>query len=185
MAFVATYYWQNQDEDEYHCGIFGHSFIRRLCVRWKQHPEEADVLPFSGEAFGTGGLRINDMPHLLKRQVLGRFDCLFFQIGENDIHNLNNHELLHAMLRIRDECHTQGVQHVCFETLFPRHDRLYNKRQRRFNAMMPAIHPDLVWKHPDELVSRDSICTKDGVHLQSAKEKDFAESIANALSSFV
>ena len=99
-------------------------------------------------------LWINDLLHLLKRQVLGQFDILFFQIGENDLNILSNHKLLQAMLRIQDECLTQGVQHVCFGTLFPRHNRLYNQLLRHFNVMLPAI-----WTN--ELVSRDSNCTRD------------------------
>ena len=180
MTFADRFFWQNGRGP--YCGIFGHSFIRRLCSRWRRGCRTADALPWSGEAYGTGGLGVEKMQHLLRYFNLAKFDCIFIQIGENDMLNYNNRQLLHAMMRVYEECR-QGVRHVRFGTLFPRHQRRYNKLRKRLNKILLKMHPDRMWVHQASLMENTSLSLRDGVHLNESSERDFVVSIAEALQS--
>ena len=189
-SFVESHYWDNGWDRPY-CGVFGHSFIRRLCKRWNQRSLYND-LPFSGEAHGTGGLSVIDLKDVLRNNDLSKFDVCFIQIGENDVKSdkdndrtqqkrLNNHDLMHELLGIVEEFRRHGVQRVVFGSLFQRHERSYNRRAKRFNKMVPNIHPDLLWDHGQGLINNEVIDPYDGTHLYRHQEPTFAASIGEAL----
>ena len=190
--FVESHYWYNGRERPY-CGVFGHSFIRRLCVRWNERTLYND-LPFSGEAHGTGGLSVLALQKKLRQSDLSKFDVCFIQIGENNIKNddaekkkkktkepLNNHELMYALIEIVSEFYRQGVPRVICGNLFQRHSSSYNKHCKRFNKMVPKIHPDLLWDHGPSLINNEVIDPWDGTHLYRHQEPAFAASIRDAL----
>lgn len=188
--FVESHYWYNGRERPY-CGVFGHSFVRRLCVRWNRRTTYND-LPFSGEAHGTGGLSVVALQNILRHSDLSKFDVCFVQIGENDVRNddgdsrrkhepLNNHELMYALLEIVNEFHRQGVPRVMCGNLFQRHSWSYNKHCKRFNKMVPKIHPQLLWDHGPRLINNDVIDPYDGTHLHWEEEPVFSSSIRDAL----
>ena len=178
MAFKESHYWYNGSGP--YCGIFGHSFIRRLCVRWNQRSLHTD-LPFSGEAHGTGGLTVDRLLQLLRQRSLSRFDVCYVQIGENDMMNFSNHQLMYRLMGIINEFQRQGVRRVVFGCMFLRHDRQYNKRAKRLNKILRKIHRRYLWEHGPHLINNDVITTKDGVHLCRPAEPAFANSIADAL----
>ena len=172
--FKESHCWYNGWDRPY-CGVIGHSFIRRLCNRWNRRSLYND-LPFSGEAHGTGGLSVISLLKILGKVDLSKFDICFVQIGENDVKmdgddergvpTLNNRELM---------------QRVVFGSLFLRHNSGYNKRCKRFNKMVPNIHPDMLWDHGPRLINNEVIDPWDGTHLHRDKEPLFAASIGDAL----
>ena len=99
MAFQESHNWYNGSGP--YCDIFGHSFIRRLCVRWNERFLYTD-LPNTGEAHGTGSLTVDGLLQLLRDRNLAKFDVCFVQIGENDMLDLSNHQLMHRLVRIID-----------------------------------------------------------------------------------
>ena len=105
-----------------YCGIFGHSFIKRLCRRWNYRSLHTK-LPYCGEAHGTAGLKTYQLLNILRRSKLAKFDIVFIQIWENDVLDMNNHQLMHALIDIYNEFRRQGVRHIVFGTMFHRHDR--------------------------------------------------------------
>ena len=184
--FKESHYWDNGSERPY-CGVFGHSFIRRLCRRWNNR-SLYNNLPFSGEAHGTGGLSVTRLLQILRNSDLTPFDICFMQIGENDIKTeeddelcLNNHELMYALVDVVKEFQKQGVRRVGFGSLFHRHHSGYNKRCKRLNKMLRNIHPDKLWDHGPRLMNNEVIDTWDHVHLFKDQEPVFADSIGEAL----
>ena len=124
--FKESHYWDNGSARPY-CGVFGHSFIRRLRIRWNEGTLY-NSLPFSREVHGTGGLSVTSLIQILEQCDLTDFVICFVQIGGSDVKTakddplgLNNHELMHALIDIVDEFHRQGVRRVVFGSLFPRH----------------------------------------------------------------
>lgn len=178
-AFKESYYWEHGEKSP-NCGIFGHSFIRRLCRRWNNRSLPVRM-PFRGEAHGTGGLTASKLLTLLRHRNLSKFDVIFIQIGENDMLTLSNHQLMYALLEIYAEIKRQGVAQVIFGCLFPRHDRRYNKLAKRLNKILKKLHPGKIWYHGDQLISNASIDPRDKTHLLPTKEISFAYSIADAL----
>ena len=178
MAFKESHYWYSGSGP--YCGIFGHSFIRRLCVRWNQRTLPR-ILPFSGEAYGTGGLTLDRLLELLRQRHLAKFDVCYVQIGENDVLSLSNHQLMYKLVNIIHEFQRQGVRRVVFGSLFHRHDRRYNKLCKRLNKILRKLHADKLWDHSKRLISNDAIHPRDKVHLRRDREADFASSIADAL----
>jgi len=144
--FQENFYWG--DGRQPYCGIFGHSFIRRLCTRWNQGNLPRN-LPFSGKAHGVGGLNTAGLHQLLRRCNLSKFDIVFIQIGENDMLSMSNHKLMYALVAIYNELKQQGVKHVAFGSMFHRHHRQYNKMAKRLNKILFKIHPEKVWHHGD------------------------------------
>ena len=184
--FKESHYWDNGSLRPY-CGVFGHSFIRRLCRRWNEG-SLYNSLPFSGEAHGTGGLSVISLLQILEQCDLSDFDICFVQIGENDVKTakddqlgLNNHELMHALINVVNEFHKQGVKRVVFGSLFHRHHSGYNKRCNRLNKILSNIHPDKLWAHGPQLMNNDVISTWDHVHLHRDQEPVFVASIGDAL----
>ncbi|KAL4226268.1 hypothetical protein ACF0H5_014252 [Mactra antiquata] len=173
--FQQSYYWGNGRQP--YCGLFGHSFIKRLCKK----PHYWRHMPFSGEAHGTGGLRTSTLLQLLRRCNLSKFDAIFIQIGENDMLDMNNHQLMYALVAVYEEARRQGVRHVCFGSMFLRHNRNHNKRAKRLNKILWNIHPSKVWFHDSGLISTASIDPRDRCHLKRNEEKNFADSIARCL----
>lgn len=178
MAFKESHYWYNGSGP--YCGVFGHSFIRRLCVRWNERSLFTD-LPFSGEAHGTGSLTIDRLLQLLRGRNLSKFDVCFVQIGENDMMDLSNHQLMYRLVSIIDEFRRQGVRRVAFGCMFQRLDRQYNKRAKRLNKILRKLQRRHLWDHGPELINNEVITTRDGVHLWRSVEPLFASSIADAL----
>ena len=86
MAFQESHYCYNRSGP--YCGIFRHSFIRRLCVRWNERSLYTN-LPNTGEAHGTGSLTVDGLLQLLRDRNLAKFDVCFVQIGENDMLDLS------------------------------------------------------------------------------------------------
>ena len=134
-----------------YCGVFGHSFIRRLCRRWNKG-YLYNSLPFSGEAHGTGGLLVISLLQILEQCDLRDFDICFVQIGENDVKTakeyqlgLNNPELMHALINVVNEFHRQGIKRVVFGSFFHRHHN--NKRCNQLNKILRNIHPDKPFLH--------------------------------------
>ena len=177
MAFKETHYWDNGSGP--YCGIFGHSFIRRLCARWNRR-NHTD-LPYSGEAHGNSGLTVDELLHLLRNRNLAKFDVCFVQIGENDMMYLTNHQLMYRLLRIINEFHRQGVRRVAFGSMFLRHDRQYNKRAKRLNKILRKLQRRYLWDHGPQLINNEVISTRDGVHLWRSEEPLLASRIAEAL----
>lgn len=187
-SFNESHYWYNGWDRPY-CGVFGHSFIRRLCKRWNRRSLHND-LPFSGEAHGTGGLSVITLQQILEKRKndLSKFDICFVQIGENDVKTdeddevgLNNHELMYALVNVVNEFRRQGVRRVVFGSLFQRHFSGYNKRCKRLNKMLRNIHPDKLWDHGPRLINNEVIDTWDHTHLYRDQEPVFAASIGDAI----
>ena len=103
-------------------GIYGHSFIHRLCFRWNQrtHPR---IFPFSSEAYGTGGLTLDRLLELLRQRRLAKFDICYIQIGENDVLSLSNHQLMYKLANIIHEFQRQGLCRVVREYARGRRER--------------------------------------------------------------
>ena len=158
-------------------GVFGHSFIRRLCRRWNEG-SLYNSLPFSGEAHGTGSLSIISLLSILEQCDLSDFDICFVKIGENDVKTAkDNHELMNALINVVNEFHRQGVKRVVFGSLFHRHHSGYNKRCNRLNKILRNMHPDKLWDHGTQLMNNDVISTWDHVHLHRDQEPVFVASI--------
>ena len=77
----------------------------------------------------------------------------------------------------RERILRQGVQRVVFGSLFQRHESSYNMRAKRFNKMVPNIHPDLLWDLALGLINNEVIDPYDGTHLYRHQEPTFAWSI--------
>ena len=67
--------------------FFGHSFIRRLCIRWNEG-SLYNSLTFSREAQGFDGLSVTSLLQFLKQCDLNDYDICFVQIGENDVNTV-------------------------------------------------------------------------------------------------
>lgn len=178
MAFEESHYWDNGSGP--YCGIFGNSSIRRLCVRWNQSSLDRN-LPFSGEAHGTDELTVGRLIQILHQRHLAKFDICYVQIGENDMLNLSNHQLMHSLVNVVREFQRQGVRRVVFGSLFHRHDRRYNKLCKRLNKILRKIHTEKLWDHGDDLIGNKNIDPRDKVHLLRSQEPVFAASIGDAL----
>lgn len=163
--------------------VIGHSFIRRL-IDWWCRNNRTPRLPFHGEAYGEGGMNLVDLIQLINDpdRNLGVFECVFIQIGENDVENMSISAMRAAMLTIRDLLREKGVLKILFGQVFPRHDKVVNKKINWHNKMLTKILGDLTWNH-GSLASRESISTKDNIHLRDEKNEEFEESISLAISS--
>ena len=66
--------------------FLGHSFVRRLCIRWNER-SLYNSLTFSREAQGFDGLSVTSLLQILKQCDLKDYDICFatVQIGENDV----------------------------------------------------------------------------------------------------
>ena len=106
--------------------------------RWNERTLYTD-LPYSGEAHGMGSLTVSGLLQLLRDRNLANFDVCFVQIGEKDMLDITNHQLMHRLVRIIDEFRRHGVRRVVFGSMFLRHDRLYNRRAKRLSKILGKL----------------------------------------------
>ncbi|KAJ8303889.1 hypothetical protein KUTeg_017472, partial [Tegillarca granosa] len=110
--------------------VLGHSFVRRLCTAWKSS-RLTRKLSFSGSAFGTGGMKLDDMEKVARSEHWGQYKVIFLQIGENDIMTLTKRQIVKKIYSISRALIESGVQFTLFGSFFDRHDRRYNKRVQK------------------------------------------------------
>ena len=69
--------------------FLGHSFIRRLCIRWNKG-SLYNSLTFLREAQGFDGLSVTSLLQFLKQCDLNDYDICFakVKIGENDVNTV-------------------------------------------------------------------------------------------------
>ena len=128
--------------------VIGHSFIRRL-IDWWCRNNRRPALPFNGEAYGEGSMQLVDVIQYISspERDLSVFDCVFIQIGENDIDKLSIAQMRAAMFTIRDLLQEKGIERVLFGQVFLWHDRALNKKIKLHNKMLNQICRDLTWSH--------------------------------------
>ena len=71
--------------------------------------------------------------------------------AKDDPLGLNNHDLMHALINIVEEFQRQGVRHVVFVPLFPRHHSGYNKRCNRHTKLLRNMPDVNIMSHSDHM----------------------------------
>ena len=177
---IARYLWTGPGPRVF---VKGHSFIRRL-IDWWCRNKRKPRLPFHGEAYGMGGMNLIELLQFINDpdRNFGVFDCVYIQIGENDVANMSISQMRAAMLTVRNQLLEKGVQKILFGQVFPRHDTVLNKKINWHNKMLTQIFGGLTWNY-GSLASRHNINENDHIHLKDEKNEEFENSIALAISS--